>query len=275
MPLKRQPSRWGARPPVASTGRTKKSTPPSVRWAVVSLLVLAVGASLMALPSAQAAESTRLRLQGGGDATIRNGPPARGSGYAIGNALAARPGRKGVAFDQVGPGRRGFRYGKFHGNVRFCAWLSTNAPVVRVGRVPMPHCPGGTAGRVLPPSKFMHKLPNGKLLRNCEPGTCSDGSRARVRPARCARQFPGGVPVYGNVLPWRSKAKPHDRYATIRAKSYLVLWRYVSRDGNWVMVRDPHKRDGAARRKAGFDTRASDWFFVPRSCVFDHEGKLH
>jgi hypothetical protein len=35
-----------------------------------------------------------------------------------------------------------------------------------------------------------------------------------------------------------------------------LLWRYVSRDGRWVMVRDPHPAAGKP-----------NWYFVPRACV--------
>lgn len=240
--------------------------------------MLLVLTSLLALPPAHAntaglrssashGGSTRLRVEGGGDATIRNGPPAIGSGYVIGNALAARPGGTGVTFDLTGTEIRGFRYGRIHGNVEVCGWLSVNAQTKVEGTVPSARCPGGPAGRTLSPSRFMQALPGGKLLRNCEPGTCHTGSSTRVVPALCAQQYPGGVPVYGNVLPWRVPAAPHDQYGTIRAKSYFVLWRYASRDGGWVMVHDSHERAGAARRNAGIDAQASDWFFVPRRCV--------
>ncbi|WP_214643365.1 hypothetical protein [Nonomuraea sp. NEAU-A123] len=214
-----------------------------------------------------------MRVSSGHDATIRNGPAAIGQGYVIGNALTARPNRPGVAFDMVGPDVRGYRYGMIHGNFRLCAWLIVEN-VKAVGPVSTPNCPGGAAGRVLPVQKFMYRLPNGQPLRNCEPGTCSDGSSAAVQPAQCAQKFPGGVPVFGNVLPWRTAAAPHDLYATIKAASYEVRWRYVTRDGNWVMVRDTHADNSAARRNAGFRFQDSNWFFVPRACVVDSEGRL-
>ncbi|WP_242908719.1 hypothetical protein [Actinomadura terrae] len=268
--------RLGNLKPRVSSPRPRKE-PGTLKQAVrvMACGALTVSAMSTLAPATAQADTTRLRVASVHDATVRNGPPARGVGYVIGNALTARPGHKGVAIDLVGPGRRGFRYGQIHGQLNFCAWISVKAKTTKAGRVSTPHCPGGTAGRVLPASKFMYRQSNGKLLRNCEPGKCGDGSSAAVRPARCAAQYHGSVPVYGNVLPWLRKSSPHDRYATIRARSYKVLWRYVSRDGDWVMVRDTHADNSAARRNAGFNTHASNWFFVPRVCVQDAAGKLH
>lgn len=44
------------------------------------------------------------------------------------------------------------------------------------------------------------------------------------------------------------------------AKGGSVLWRYVSRDGAFVMVRDP-----AAGSTDGVGIQS--WFFVPRDCL--------
>ena len=242
------------------------------RWAAV----LVAGGLLATLPAPAQAETPRVQVASGTDATIRNGPAAVGSGYVIGNALTDRFGHHGVTFDEVPTAdHNGFRYGMIHGNFRFCAWLSKDATTRDHGHTAAPHCPGGASGRTLPVQKFMFRAPDGRPLRNCEPGTCGDGSPVAVQPARCAAQYPGGVPVYGNVLPWRPTSAPHDRYATITAPSYKVLWRYVSRDGTWVMVRDGHPDGSAARQNAGFHAEDSNWFFVPRACVTDQDGRLH
>ena len=48
---------------------------------------------------------------------------------------------------------------------------------------------------------------------------------------------------YGNVDPWRVPAWPSDPVGEI-PNGKTLLWRYVSRDGEWVMVRDPQPSPG-------------------------------
>jgi hypothetical protein len=233
-----------------------------LRGLVVACLV---GACFVQAAPGEAA--TRGTVAGTVDATIRNAPPGIGAGYVIGNALTERGSRAGVTFEQLSA-KGEFRYGKVYGNVDFCAWISTHVKLAGTAPVRSPSCPGGSAGRAL----LFKQFSNG--LRNCEPGQCKGGSYAKVEPSKCARTYPDGVPAFGNVLPWLPKAKPHDRYARF-TKPYEVHWRYVSRDGDWVMVQDKHARTGPARTAVGFDKWASDWYFVPRACVFDKENKLH
>ena len=58
---------------------------------------------------------------------------------------------------------------------------------------------------------------------------------------------------YGNVSPWRVPATPDNEVAVIPDGREL-RWRYVSRDGKWVLVRDA---SGVA----------PNWYFVHRGCV--------
>lgn len=60
---------------------------------------------------------------------------------------------------------------------------------------------------------------------------------------------------YGNVMPWRVPATPTNSLGTIEDGRFL-RWRYVSRDGRWVLVRDPAPTKGDP-----------NWFFVHRGCV--------
>jgi hypothetical protein len=60
---------------------------------------------------------------------------------------------------------------------------------------------------------------------------------------------------YGNVEPWKEPATPHNAVGVITDGSEL-LWRYVSKDGDWVLVRDPYTPKGRP-----------NWFFVHRGCV--------
>jgi hypothetical protein len=61
---------------------------------------------------------------------------------------------------------------------------------------------------------------------------------------------------YGNVEPWKEPATPHDSLGRI-ADGTELLWRYVSKDGDWVLVRQP----------SGGAAGAPNWFFVHRGCV--------
>jgi hypothetical protein len=60
---------------------------------------------------------------------------------------------------------------------------------------------------------------------------------------------------YGNVAPWRVPATPANRVGEV-PNGKLLKWRYVTRDGKWVLVRDPAPpRD------------QPNWYFVHRGCV--------
>jgi hypothetical protein len=58
---------------------------------------------------------------------------------------------------------------------------------------------------------------------------------------------------YGNVAPWRVPATPANSVGVI-PNGRPLRWRYVSKDGAWVLVRDA---SGVA----------PNWYFVHRGCV--------
>ncbi|HEY1556731.1 MAG TPA: hypothetical protein VGF94_17970 [Kofleriaceae bacterium] len=60
---------------------------------------------------------------------------------------------------------------------------------------------------------------------------------------------------YGNVEPWRAPATPHNSLGAIPDGKEL-RWRYVTRDGDWVLVRDPAP-----------EPNQPNWYFVHRGCV--------
>jgi hypothetical protein len=60
---------------------------------------------------------------------------------------------------------------------------------------------------------------------------------------------------YGNVEPWKVPATPHNEVGPIPDGREL-RWRYVSKDGHWVLVREP-----------GAPAGQPSWFFVHRGCV--------
>jgi hypothetical protein len=60
---------------------------------------------------------------------------------------------------------------------------------------------------------------------------------------------------YGNVSPWAVPAKPANRLGVVPNRHDLQ-WRYVSKDGNWVLVHD-------GSPPSGFP----NWYFVQSACV--------
>lgn len=60
---------------------------------------------------------------------------------------------------------------------------------------------------------------------------------------------------YGNVAPWRVPATPANSRGIV-PDGHELRWRYVTRDGNWVLVRDPTAASGTP-----------NWYFVHRGCV--------
>ncbi len=60
---------------------------------------------------------------------------------------------------------------------------------------------------------------------------------------------------YGNVEPWRVPATPNNSLGAV-PDGKTLLWRYVTKDGSWVLVRDPAP-----------PANAPNWYFVHRGCV--------
>ena len=63
------------------------------------------------------------------------------------------------------------------------------------------------------------------------------------------------VHAYGNVSPWRVPAVPSNVIDVV-PDGKLLKWRYVSKDGHWVLVRDPSPLP-----------HQPNWYFVHRGCV--------
>lgn len=61
---------------------------------------------------------------------------------------------------------------------------------------------------------------------------------------------------YGNVDPWRVPAVLSNPRGAVPDGREL-LWRYVSKDGKWVLVRDPSESG----------EESPNWYFVHRGCV--------
>lgn len=66
---------------------------------------------------------------------------------------------------------------------------------------------------------------------------------------------------YGNIEPWRVPATPGDPRSV--AVTDNLLWRYVSKDSNWVLVRDTDTPSTVNNPGAN----VPNWFFMPASCL--------
>jgi len=170
--------------------------------------------------------------------------------FVIGNAY---PGwtelAQGKPQFSAGPGNpngAAYQWGYLYGeNFDFCAWVNaaTTKPTGQVYN-------GAKCG---PPQEintpyFLAKFTNG--MHNQKAG---DGSLTHMHYAGSGCSDKNG---YGNVEPWRVPATPANGMGAIPDGQEL-LWRYVSKDGKWVLVRQPGAND----------PNKPNWFFVHRGCV--------
>ena len=197
-------------------------------------------------PPAEAALTKRVSTP---SVTLRAGPGSWAIGAAFGYGSSRTPWTVDVQQNPVNT----FRWGFVGGSFQYCAWISEQA---------MP--PGGESGenlcsmtnRVLPPSHFMSAMGS-----NYPPAKGNDGAFARInhRAVDCN----GQIQAYANVRPWQVPAEPHD-YLFNTPDALAVRWRYVTRDGQWVMIRDPRHTIGQY---------PPNWYFVRRQCI-DLKGPL-
>jgi hypothetical protein len=67
---------------------------------------------------------------------------------------------------------------------------------------------------------------------------------------------------YGNVEPWRVPATPGSTFAI--PTYFQVKWRYISKDGNWTLIRDPNPQAGQP-----------NWYFVRSACITSYPDALY
>ena len=142
------------------------------------------------------------------------------------------------------PNGASYRWGYLFGeNFDHCAWVNTEA------------APGGTkengskcgSPQQIDTPMFMSTYANGE--HNSLGG---DGSDTHMHYAGSGCTNRNG---YGNVSPWRVPATPANEVGAV-PDGKLLKWRYVSRDGQWVLVRDPAP-----------PANQPNWYFVHRGCV--------
>jgi hypothetical protein len=168
--------------------------------------------------------------------------------FVIGNAYAGWTDEiQGSPQFSSGPGnpngasyRWGFLYGEGFDR---CAWLNND------DLDPGIHESGARCGtpQQIDGGYFFSTFTNGE--HNHLAGDGSD-TRMHYSGSGCS-----DVHGYGNVMPWRVPATPTNAVGVV-PNGKLLKWRYVTRDGHWVLVRDPAPPPDAP-----------NWYFVHRGCV--------
>lgn len=168
--------------------------------------------------------------------------------YVIGNAYPGWTdevqGEPQFSFGPGNPHGVSYRWGYLFGEgFDRCAWIGDDASS---GSKEEPGSRCGDPQEIDTPY-FLSEYTNG--IHNDLPG---DGSLTHMHYAGSGCSNRNG---YGNVEPWRQPATPHNVVGVIPDGAEL-RWRYVSKDGRWVLVRDPNAPSGQP-----------NWFFVHRGCV--------
>ena len=171
--------------------------------------------------------------------------------FVIGNAYPGwHDDLHGAAQFSRGPGNEGgssYRWGFLYGEgFDRCAWLGSGA------------LPGATANgagnkcgarQEIDTPYFLATYTNG--IHSHLPG---DGSLTHM-------QYDGSgctdTHGYGNVDPWKVPAAPKNSAGVI-PNGRALRWRYVSKDGHWVMVHDSTNNGSKT---------LPNWYFVHRGCV--------
>lgn len=169
---------------------------------------------------------------------LRRGPRS----YVVGTAY------RGWTVDVQGPADASYRWGRIFGDLNRCLWIYEGA-VTGDGSA-TESC--SSSPEVMPTTDFT----NGQIGGGSDDGA----SIGTVAGAGCATYDGVHLIGYGNVRPWQVPALASAAVATTLVAGAPVNWRYVSRDGAFVMVRDP-----AGGSTDGVGIQA--WFFLPRGCL--------
>jgi hypothetical protein len=210
----------------------------------VPLIILATAAPASAAPTARHVDS---------DYTLLRSAPAS---FVVGTAY------KGWSIRDEG-NQGAYAWARVGGNLRHCLWIYRNA-TAKGGRLVAGSC---GAPRAYPSgSEFRRRFTNGMIGSN---KANTDGAPIRLRPHGTCTVRNGKIDGWGNVEPWRAKTRPSHKLrgaltlgldGRSTTGRHQVKWRYVTKDGKFVMVHatryDPN--DGRGRQ---------NWFFISRDCL--------
>lgn len=162
--------------------------------------------------------------------------------YVIGTAY------RDWTVDVQGDADASYRWGRVFGDLNACLWIYEGAVAG-----------SGAANQSCSATRYI--MPTSQFTNGQIGGSEDDGaSVATVAGAGCATYDGVHLIGYGNVRPWQDQTSASAPIATTVAIGAPVLWRYVSRDGAYVMVRDPA---GGSTDGIG----AQSWYFLPRGCL--------
>jgi hypothetical protein len=169
--------------------------------------------------------------------------------YVIGNAYAGWTdlvqGKPQFSRGPGNPDGHSYRWGYIFGeNFDHCGWVSNG--VLRAGAATGNRC--GAPQQIDTPH-FMATYTNG--IHNHLAG---DGSLTHMQYDGAGCSDKNG---YGNVGPWRVPATPANSLGQV-PNGRTLRWRYVSKDGNWVLVHDGTNNGSKT---------LPNWYFVHRGCV--------
>lgn len=212
-----------------------------MRWMTLALGVAATTMALVVAVPATSSAGERKHVDTG-YTLVRSGPHA----YVIATAY------HGDTVDVQQDQSDDYRWGRVYGGIDVCAWTANAA--LSQGPATQDVCQHDS--RLIPITVFT----NGQVGTN---SAGDDGRPARFTPsARGCNTYPDrSVPGFGNVQPWLVPARPADPLAGVSLTAAdKVFWRYVSKDGGWVMVHVPK-----FGRTDGVGTQS--WMFVQRACL--------
>ncbi len=176
----------------------------------------------------------------------------KASHYVIGNCVSGMTIRRNglSGHDEE---RRRFSGGFIDGGFNACGWvphsdndsylgmavLDASASFTTCGGTD----PHGSAELHRPVSSFARMV-------NCNPGQCGDGTWVGRTVSACT--------VWANVRPFSSSDAPSFSIRTLPAGYGNLRWRYVTKSGAYVMVRDHSYPRNSTQ---------GSWGFVPRGCL--------
>ncbi|QNA77594.1 hypothetical protein C8250_042720 [Streptomyces sp. So13.3] len=205
------------------------------------ILGLAAAAAISVGPAdtfQQSSAQAAVRKQVTSDYTLLRRAPAS---YVIGTAY------RNWTVDVHGDQNNGYRWGRVYGDLNTCLWTYSGA---LSGTAPVADSCG--AATTMPTSQFT----NGQIGG----GTSDGASVTTVAGSGCQTWDGAHITGYGNVRPWNVPASASSPVNGQVAIGQTALWRYVSRDGKFVMIRDPRggSTDGIGQQS---------WYFIPRGCL--------
>lgn len=206
--------------------------------ALISALAVTLVVPLTPTTSSSTAEAALRKTVTSDYALLRRGP----SSYVIGTAY------RGWTVDVHGPASGGYRWGRVFGDLNGCLWIYEGA--VAGSGATTDSC--SNPGTIYPTWLFT----NGQISAGVSDGT----SVATVAGADCWTYDGVHIIGWGNVRPWADQTSVTAGVPTTLTYGSTVRWRYVSRDGAYVMVRDPA---GGSTDGTGIQS----WFFLPRGCL--------